>query len=341
MIRRRLPRAVVTLAVLAITIGREPGSLGAADERDEVITLPPVHVTAPAPMPASLPRWWLPGPLDVVEGQELRSSRPAVLPDLLERSPGVTLQNEQGNPFQPTLTLRGFSASPVTGLPQGISVFLDGVRLNEPTVDEVNFDLIPLDDVELIEVIRGPSVHFGRNTLGAAVNIITRRGQERLELVPEISGGSFGRQNYLLRLGGMAGPADYYVGLRYAEEVGWRDDSNTRIARSLATVGIRLGGLDATLSYQLQQGSDQTTRLAAPVRGGQQPPAELHRGRFLRPPAQPCHPQRQLRDHRAHHASGQCLRARALQRAVQRQPHRRQHALAEPDALHRRQAPGQ
>src|SRR5207237_3042030 len=103
--------------------------------------------------------------------------------------PGVTLQNEQGNRFQPDLSLRGFSASPVTGLPQGFSVFLDGVRLNEPTVEEVNFDLIPLEDVERIEVIRGPSVLFGRNTLGGALNTITRRGGTAHESVPEHSRG--------------------------------------------------------------------------------------------------------------------------------------------------------
>ena len=39
----------------------------------------------------------------------------------------------------------------VTGVPQGVSVFLDGVRINEPTVEEVNFDLIPLDDLERLE----------------------------------------------------------------------------------------------------------------------------------------------------------------------------------------------
>src|SRR5262249_54794169 len=176
---------------------------------------------AASPLPETLPRSWVPSSLDIVSPDEIRASRPRVLPDALERLPGVTLQNQQGSPYQPDLSLRGFSASPVTGLPQAISVFLDGVRLSEPTVEEVNFDLIPLDDVELIEVIRGRSVLFGRNTLGAAVNIVTRRGQERLELVPEISGGSFGRQNYLLRLGGMAGPTDYYLGLRYTEESGW------------------------------------------------------------------------------------------------------------------------
>src|SRR2546428_586091 len=221
-----------------------------AQEPPPVVRLPPVQVKAAAPLPETLPRPWVPSSLDIVRPDDVRASRPRVLPDALERLPGVTLQNQQGNQYQPDLSLRGFSASPVTGLPQGISVFLDGVRLNEPTVEEVNFDLIPLDDVDLIEIIRGPSVLFGRNTLGATVNMVTRRGQERLELVPEISGGSFGRQNYLLRFGGVAGPADYYLGLRYTEESGWRDDSSTRIARLFGKIGIRSGGLDATLSYQ-------------------------------------------------------------------------------------------
>ena len=120
------------------------------------MTLPPVLVTAPVPLSEGLPREWVPGAVDSMSGEEARAARPSILPDALERLPGVTLQNEQGNPFQPDLIVRGFSASPVSGLPQGVSVFLDGVRLNEPTVEEVNFDLIPLEDVASIEVIRGP-----------------------------------------------------------------------------------------------------------------------------------------------------------------------------------------
>src|SRR5207249_150075 len=103
--------------------------------------------------------------------------------------------------------------SPVTGLPPGLSVFLDGVRLNEPTVEEVNFDLIPLEDVERVDVVRGPSVLFGRNTLGGAINLVTRRGQEVREIVPEVAAGSFGRRDYRLRLGGSARPLDYALSL--------------------------------------------------------------------------------------------------------------------------------
>ena len=61
----------------------------------------------------------------------------------LRAIPGVVLSDEQGDAFQQDLAMRGFTASPVTGVLQGLSVFLDGVRVNEPAVAEVTFDLIP------------------------------------------------------------------------------------------------------------------------------------------------------------------------------------------------------
>jgi len=122
------------------------------------VRLPEISVTGPARLPAALPRSWVPNSVDVVPGVEIGTTQPTELPELLRRLPGVTLQDEQGSPRQPDLTLRGFTVSPITGVPQGISVFLDGVRLNEPTVEEVNFDLIPLGDIDRVEVIRGASV---------------------------------------------------------------------------------------------------------------------------------------------------------------------------------------
>jgi len=217
---------------------------------DGVLQLPPIQVVAPTPLPEAVPRSWIPGAVDVLHGAGIGSSRPLVLPDVLERLPGITLQNEQGNPLQPNLTIRGFVASPVTGLPQGVSVFLDGVRINEPTVEEVNFDLIPLESVDRIEVIRGPSVLFGRNTLGAAISLTTRRGEERREIATGISGGSFGHVDTRFLLSGERRPLDYYVSLTGSYEDGYRDATESRVARAFAKVGVRAGGLDATVSYQ-------------------------------------------------------------------------------------------
>src|SRR5438876_6237944 len=250
--RRQLSRCAGVLLLFFVAAGPAlPAErLGEAARDERVIQLPPVQVTAPAPLPETLPRHWVPGAVDILERTEIGPPRRSVLPDVLERLPGVSLQNEQGNPFQPTLTLRGFVVSPVTGLPQGVSVFLDGVRLNEPTVEEVNFDLIPLEAVDRIEVIRGPSVLFGRNTLGAAISLTTRRGEERREIGTEVSGGSFGRLNTRLLLSGEARPFDYYLSLTGIREDGYRDDTESRLARAFAKVGVRAAGLDATVSYQ-------------------------------------------------------------------------------------------
>jgi hypothetical protein len=61
------------------------------------------------------------------------------LPDLLNRGLGsVSVVGTQGNPYQMEVNFRGYTASPLLGQPQGLSVFLDGVRINEPFGDVVN-----------------------------------------------------------------------------------------------------------------------------------------------------------------------------------------------------------
>ena len=236
----------------ALVLGVGLATAASAQQYDPNVRLPEIRVT-PRPEPETLPPSSTPSRVDTLTGPELTRDRPSVLPDALERLPGVTLQSEQGNRLQSNLAVRGFTASPVTGLPQGLSVFLDGVRLNEPTVEEVNFDLIPLEDIERVDVIRGPSVLFGRNTLGGAVNMVTRRGKEVREIVPEVAVGSFGHRDYRLRLGGAARPLDYALSLTESLEDGYRDFADSRVSRVFGKLGLATGGTDATLSYQYSQ----------------------------------------------------------------------------------------
>ncbi len=221
-----------------------------AQQPEPIPRLPEIRVVAPPEAQTLGPRSSVPSRIDLLTDADVRDTQPPTVADLMERLPGVTLQNEQGTSFQPNLTLRGFTASPVTGLPQGLSVFLDGVRLNEPTVEEVNFDLIPLEDLERIDVIRGPSVLFGRNTLGGALSLVTRRGEEIREIVPQLAAGSYGEQRYRLRASGEARPFDYYLSLTENREDGYRDFTSARVSRVFAKLGVRRGALDATVSYQ-------------------------------------------------------------------------------------------
>jgi iron complex outermembrane recepter protein len=246
MTRGPIGSVLVLLFVASAALGQQREPPGQQDPA--IVRLPPVQVTTPAP--DLLPRSATPSHVDTLTPSDLDRAHPTVLPDALERLPGVTLQNEQGTPFQPTLTLRGFVASPVTGLPQGVSVFLDGVRLNEPTVEEVNFDLIPLEAIDRVEIIRGPSVLFGRNTLGGAINLLTRRGGEVREIIPQLSAGSFGRVDTRFRLGGTARPFDYFLSFTRTTEDGYRDFTAAAVNRVFGKLGFERGETDVTVSYQ-------------------------------------------------------------------------------------------
>src|SRR5947209_5697766 len=171
------------------------------------------------------------------------------LADALEQLPGVTTSDELGATGQLDVSLRGFHVSPVIGLPQGVTVYVDGVRANEPGAHEVNFDLLPLEDVERVEVVYGPSVLLGRNALGAAVNLVTRRGADPPSRELETSAGSFGRYELKAHAGARHGVWDYYLGARYEREDGWRQETGSRIATLFGKAGLLSGTWDATLSY--------------------------------------------------------------------------------------------
>src|SRR5262249_20206557 len=68
---------------------------------------------------------------------------PNVTKTLEQRVPGVFTSDVQGNEFTPDLRYRGFAASPLQGTPQGLAVYMQGIRVNEAFGDTVNWDLIP------------------------------------------------------------------------------------------------------------------------------------------------------------------------------------------------------
>src|SRR3989441_630605 len=87
------------------------------------------------------------------------------------------------------------------------------------------------------------------NALGAAVNLVTRRGASPAAREIEASAGSWDRYELKARAGGRHGVWDYYVGARYEREGGWREDTRSRIGTLFAKLGLLNGTWDATLSY--------------------------------------------------------------------------------------------
>ncbi len=240
-----MPRFVILFVALPLAAtAQQPDTLP-----KDTVTLTPVVVNATRLPAVSEVVRGLTGRTATLDGTDLDSRGVRTLADALEELPGVTTADELGAPAQLDVTLRGFQVSPTVGLPQGITVYVDGVRVNEPDANEVNFDILPLEDVERVDVVYGPSVLFGRNSLGAAVNLVTRRGEAPGQHGVELSGGSFGRYEAKLQTGDRHGMWDYYVGLRYEHEDGWRQMTESRIATAFAKLGLLTATWDATLSY--------------------------------------------------------------------------------------------
>src|SRR5262249_20221872 len=104
-----------------------------------------------------------------------RNYSPNVVETFVQRIPGVSTNNVQGNEFATDLRYRGFAASPLQGTPQGLAVYMQGIRVNEAFGDTVNWDLIPKVAIGRSDVwTNNPA--FGLNALGGAISFQMKDG---------------------------------------------------------------------------------------------------------------------------------------------------------------------
>jgi len=209
--------------------------------------LPTVEVVAPTPVPGlELPRDHLPANVQILRSRELEEAQSLNVPDAMGlRLPSVNVNEIQGNPYQPDVSFRGFTASPLLGTPQGLSVFQDGVRINEPFGDVVNWDLIPMPAIDSMVLVPGSNPLFGLNTLGGALSLRTKSGDRNPGGEIELSGGSFGRLAGEFGYGRrFAQGMHFFAAGTWFEEDGWRDHSPSKVKQLFAKVGRRTGNYE-------------------------------------------------------------------------------------------------
>ncbi|HEY9426936.1 MAG TPA: TonB-dependent receptor [Gemmatimonadaceae bacterium] len=173
---------------------------------------------------------------------------PTSAAEAIARLPGVSIFDDQGTRAQPTLEIRGFRLSPVVGVSQGVSVFLDGVRVNEPDAQEINFDLIPMDAIEKAELVRGPGTLYGKNSLAGALVLTTKRGTFTPEMSAAFEAGAFGYLGARVSAGGVIDDVDGYVMARGTEEDGYRDETPARTRQVLVNVGRKGANTDLAMT---------------------------------------------------------------------------------------------
>ena len=165
-----------------------------------------------------------PGTFQSATAEQLATSGSADISSYLNRYfGGVHLHSAQGNPLQPDLYFRGYAASPLLGLPMGLTVYQNGVRLNEPLGDAVNWDLVPMNAIASLSLLSGANPLYGLNTLGGSVVVQMKDGFSHPRHSVEVEGGSYGRAIANIESGGNNGNWAYYVNAQRFEENGWRD----------------------------------------------------------------------------------------------------------------------
>ena len=213
--------------------------------------LPVVEIIGATPLPGiGQPRNQIAAAVQSASSRDLERSGALELGDFMNRRLGSVHVNEmQGNPFQMDVSYRGYTASPLLGTAQGLSVYMDGVRMNQPFGDVVSWDLIPRAAIASMTLMPGSNPLFGLNTLGGALSVQTKDGKSDPGTALQTTLGSNGRRAVEFEHGGFneQGLNWYLNGNRFKER-GWRDDSPSDVRQFFSKVGWQNGATDLKLT---------------------------------------------------------------------------------------------
>ncbi|MBW4049939.1 MAG: TonB-dependent receptor [Proteobacteria bacterium] len=221
----------------------------AANEPSGLQGLKEVVINATAVSGAKVPLNDIPGNVQVLSAADLSRQGTASLTTALNTQLGsINVNDDMVDPFQPDILYRGFEASPVGGTPQGLAVYVDGVRVNEAFGDSVNWDLILPSAIRRVEVVSSSAV-YGLNALGGAISVTMKNGFNHQGGDVELSGGSFHRQEITAQYGAHSGMLGFYVAGRGLNWKGWRAFSSDQLRDLYAVVSLHGSAGSLDLSY--------------------------------------------------------------------------------------------
>jgi iron complex outermembrane recepter protein len=240
-------RIAATTLLLSITCS----SVLAEDDVQEKSTIEIIGITPV--LGVGLPKEKIPYNVQSATAEDLASSTSLDITDFMNRNfSSLVINDAQNNPLQPDIQYRGFSASPLLGLPQGLAIYQNGVRVNEVFGDTVNWDLIPESSISNLNLVGGSNPVFGLNTLGGAISLETKNGFTHAGHNFEVYGGSHDRVVMTAESGGNNGTFGYYSTVQYFDEEGWRDASPSESLNIFTALSYRQGtttSLDLNFNY--------------------------------------------------------------------------------------------
>ncbi len=203
-------------------------------------SLKEVQVINTSPLPGiGIEKNKLPYEVQSVNSETIKASNSLNLSEFMnENFNGVNINDIQGSPYQADVTYRGSRASAILGAAQGLSVYMDGVRVNEPFGDVVNWDMLPEAAFDNVTLVPGSNPIYGLNTLGGALAFTTKSGLSTQGNELGLSLGSHSRVKVDLTHGSKSEDGWHrFVAASAFNETGWRDASSGNLQNIFVKAG--------------------------------------------------------------------------------------------------------
>lgn len=229
------------LAMMAGSAARAADSPGAGLEQ--------ILVVGSTPLAGSdLDRDRVPAASQVLGSQDInRTGIPDLTGAILSGIPSATLNDVEGNPFQPDILFRGFTASPAAGTPQGLAVYVNGARFNDAFGDTVNWDLIPPTAIETVGIEASNPV-FGLNALGGSLSVQLKNGFSEQGTQLTSLAGAYGRRAAIVQTSGRRDAFAFYFSGDVTHDDGFRQTGASDLYRGFADLGWRDGPAELHLA---------------------------------------------------------------------------------------------
>lgn len=212
-----------------------------------------INVFSPGPLPSiGISSDIIPGSVQVIKPQDVEQQAGVSHADyLINNTQGFSITEVGGNPWQPDVQFRGYSAGSILGNPIGLSIYVDGVRENQPFSDVMLWDTVPMWAMAGTQVVAGSNPIYGLNTLGGAIAFQTKNGKIFNKGRISATAGSWDRASGLVEYGGVLDGSgiDYYFGYQHSSENGWRDYSPSHLNQAFGKIGKDFENGRLELSY--------------------------------------------------------------------------------------------
>ena len=211
---RRVRVATVIMVLLAALLPQA--------EAQEQRTLEPVVVTATK---LEEPQERLGAAVSVITEDDLKVYNYETVGDALRQVPGLEIQRSGSLGKLTEIRIRGTSTSQV-------QVLIDGMRVKSPTAGTFDFSDLAIDQIERIEIVRGPqSTIYGADAIGGVVHIITKRGQGPFSATASSEAGNYDTLRERVSFGGSYKIFDYAASGSWLESNGqFRNDGSEQRA---------------------------------------------------------------------------------------------------------------